>query len=65
MSDQPKNRLAAGHLVPQDTAGKLQVEMQASLQEQAEIIREPKKRATPGLRAAKRRWRFAFGRFKR
>ncbi len=65
MSDQPKNRLDAGHLVPQDTAATSQVKMQDSLQEQAEIVREPKKRVTPGLRAAKRRWRFAFGRYKR
>ena len=65
MSDQPKNRLGASHLVPLNRADMLQVERQASLQEQAEIIREPQRRSTPGLRAARRRWRFAFGRYKR
>ena len=65
MSDQPKNRLGDGHHVQLDRADTLQVEMQALLQEQAEIFREPKRRSTPGLRAARRRWRFAFGRYKR
>ena len=65
MSDQPKNRLGVSHLVPLERADALQVEMQALLQEQAEIFREPKRRFTPGLRAARRRWRFAFGRYKR
>jgi hypothetical protein len=57
--------LGAGHHVQLDRADTLQVEMQALLQEQAEIFREPKRRSTPGLRAARRRWRFAFGRYKR
>ena len=65
MSEQPKTGLGAGQLVTLDRADTLQVEMQALLQEHAEIFREPKRRSTPGLRAAKRRWRFAFGRYKR
>ena len=65
MSEQANTGLAADQLVPLDGGDILQLEMQAWSQEKAEAFREPKRRFTPGLRAAKRRWRFAFGRYKR
>ena len=65
MSERAKTVMDAGRPLPPDSADLFQLEMQASPQEEVENFRQPKKRLVPGLRAARRRWRFAFGRSKR
>ena len=65
MNERAKAVMDARRFMLLDRADLFQLEMQASPQEEVENFREPKKRFVPGLRAARRRWRFAFGRYKR
>jgi hypothetical protein len=65
MSEQAKTAMDASRLIPPERADLFQIDKNVPPQEQVENAREPQKRLVPGLRAARRRWRFAFGRYKR